>query len=49
MRVIDPEALTEKVTRLWPHLDERGRRLFAASEAQQIGYGGVSIVSRVCG
>lgn len=49
MWVIDPEALAAQVTRLWPHLDERGRRLFAASEAQQIGYGGVSIVSRVCG
>lgn len=37
------------MARLWPHLDERSRRLFAASEAHQLGHGGVSSVSRVCG
>ena len=42
-------ALEEKVGRLWPHLDERARRLFAASEARDVGYGGISLVSRVCG
>jgi hypothetical protein len=42
-------ALEEKVARLWPHLDERARRLFAASEARQLGHGGVSVVSRACG
>jgi Rhodopirellula transposase DDE domain len=42
-------ALQEKVARLWPHLDERARRLFAASEARQLGHGGVSVVSRACG
>jgi hypothetical protein len=41
--------LGEKVARLWPHLDERARRLFAASEARELGHGGVSLVSRVCG
>jgi hypothetical protein len=34
---------------LWPHLDERGRRLLAASEARALGYGGVALVNRVCG
>jgi hypothetical protein len=42
-------SLRQKVARLWPHLDERARRLFAASEAQQLGHGGVSVVSRACG
>lgn len=42
-------ALEQKVARLWPHLDERARRLFAASEARQLGHGGVSAVSRACG
>lgn len=32
---------------LAPHLNERSRRLFAAVEAQSIGYGGISVVSRV--
>jgi hypothetical protein len=44
-----PRALKQKVTLLWPHLDERARRLFAASEARQLGHGGVSLVSRACG
>jgi hypothetical protein len=47
--VTDIKGLMQKVARLWPHLDERARRLFAASEARQLGHGGVSIVSRACG
>ncbi len=35
--------------RMWPHLNERARRILAASEATQIGYGGVTLVSRACG
>jgi transposase len=42
-------ALQKKVETLWPHLDERARRLFAAGEARALGRGGVSLVSRVCG
>ncbi len=37
------------MARLWPHLDERARRLFAASEARELGHGGVAVVSRACG
>jgi len=39
----------EKVALIWPHLDERGRRLFAASEARDMGRGGVTTLSRACG
>src|SRR3990172_4640460 len=42
-------SLQEQMARLWPHLDERARRLFAASEARHLGHGGVSLVSRACG
>jgi len=42
-------ALREKFAAIWPHLDERARRLVAASEAVQLGYGGLSRVSRACG
>ena len=42
-------SLQRKLADLWPHLNERTRRMIAASEARQIGYGGVSEVSRVCG
>jgi len=34
---------------VWPHLDERARRLIAASKAVELGYGGVSKVSLACG
>ncbi len=42
-------ALAQKFALVWPHLDERSRRMMAASEARQLGYGGVSIASRACG
>lgn len=43
------KQLGERMDGLFQHLDERCRRLFAASEASRIGYGGVSLVSRACG
>jgi hypothetical protein len=43
------EALATKFEGMWPYLDERARRMVAASEAKQLGYGGVSIVSRASG
>ena len=42
-------SLQEKFRQLWPHLDERARRIVAASEAKHLGYGGVSLISRACG
>jgi hypothetical protein len=43
------EAMRRRFANLWPHLDERARRLFAADEARQIGHGGVTTISRACG
>jgi len=34
---------------IWPHLDEKGRRLWAASEAKAIGRGGMKVVHEVAG
>ena len=48
-RSVVPRPLKQKVALLWPHLDERARRLSAASESRQLGHGGVSLVSRACG
>lgn len=45
----ETEELERKLRQLWPHLNERMRRMVAAAEARQIGYGGVSMVSRACG
>lgn len=41
--------MRKKLLNLWPHLNERSRRMLAAAEAEQVGYGGVSLVSRACG
>jgi len=42
-------TLTQKFRAIWPLLNERTRRLTAANEAIQLGYGGVSLVHRACG
>src|SRR3972149_12306819 len=42
-------ALKQKFVLIWPHRDERARRMMAANEARELGYGGVSRVSRACG
>ena len=41
--------LKHKFNSVWPLLDERTRRIMAASEAIGLGYGGVSMVRRACG
>src|SRR5271167_536438 len=41
--------LQRKFASVWTLLDERTRRLMAASEAQALGYGGISQVRRACG
>src|SRR6266566_888875 len=41
--------LRQKFAAVWPLLDERTRRLMAASEALGLAYGGVSLVHRACG
>ena len=41
--------LAAKFRAIWPLLDERTRRLMAASEAKALGRGGVSLVRRACG
>jgi hypothetical protein len=47
--VIDIAAIKARFEALAPFLDERGRRLFAASEARAAGRGGVVGVSRATG
>ena len=47
---VDADAqLTQYFAGIWPHLDEHARRLVAANKAVELGYGGVSRVSRACG
>jgi hypothetical protein len=47
--VIGTAGLASKFALIWPHLNERARRMMAATEARQIGRGGISIVSHACG
>src|SRR6202142_1179337 len=42
-------SLRRKFSSVWRLLDERSRRLMAASEALSLGYGGVSRIQRACG
>jgi hypothetical protein len=44
--MIDPNPIRERFSALGPHLRERERRLFAASEARAAGYGGIAAVGR---
>ena len=50
---MDKEDIINKVRRKFERLsgvlDERGRRMWAAAEAEAIGYGGQSIVARATG
>jgi len=41
--------LQAKFSAVWDHLDERNRRIMAASEALSLGHGGVTLVHRACG
>ena len=42
-------AIRQRFLELRPVLNERGRRLWAASEAKALGYGGVTLVARATG
>jgi len=46
---VDTELMKKRFEALWPFLDERLRRLWAASEAKALGYGGISCVSEATG
>ena len=47
--MIDPAPIRDRFTALSPHLNERDRRLFAATEATAAGYGGITAVAAATG
>jgi len=49
MKHINVDAIRDRYTAICGQLDERGRRLFAAAEAQSAGYGGIAAVVRATG
>ena len=46
---MDTDLITQRFAKLAPFLNERLRRLHAATEAQALGYGGISAVARATG
>jgi hypothetical protein len=48
-RMVEANPIKARFELLLPVLDERTRRLVAAAEARAIGYGGISLVSRMTG
>src|SRR6516165_4679403 len=43
------EMLTAKFAAIFPHLDERQRRLLMGAEARALGHGGIRLVARAAG
>jgi hypothetical protein len=43
------DQMRTRFTAIWPHLDEKGRRLWAASEAKAFGRGGLKVTHEVTG
>jgi Rhodopirellula transposase DDE domain len=46
---ISPEVLAAKFEAIFPHLDERQRRLLMGAEARALGHGGIRAVARAAG
>lgn len=44
--LVDESSLGRKFAALWPHLNERQRRLLLGAKARELGYGGVAAVAR---
>ena len=49
MKALPHQSIKNRYTRIEPALTEKTRRLWAASEALELGYGGVSAISRATG
>jgi hypothetical protein len=47
--VVTGEMLAAKFETIFPHLDERQRRLVMGAEARALGHGGIRLVARAAG
>lgn len=43
------DASERRITTLWPHLNERQRRLLLGAEARELGWGGITAVAKAAG
>jgi hypothetical protein len=48
-KTVTREMLAAKFEAIWPHLDERQRRLLLGSEARALGHGGIRLVAQAAG
>jgi DDE family transposase len=48
-KTVTVEMLAAKFESIWPHLDERQRRLLLGSEARALGHGGIRLVAQAAG
>ena len=46
---MNDDALKDKLEKVLPYLNEKQQRIFAATEAMSLGYGGISKVARLTG
>jgi DNA-binding MurR/RpiR family transcriptional regulator len=46
---MDNDTLRNKIQKILPILNEKQKRIFLASEAQSLGYGGISKISKFSG
>ena len=46
---MDNDTLRNKIQKILPILNEKQKRIFLASEAQSLGYGGISKISKLSG
>jgi Rhodopirellula transposase DDE domain len=49
VKTVTVEMLAAKFGMIWPHLDERQRRLLLGAEARSLGHGGIRLVARAAG
>jgi hypothetical protein len=43
------DNVNRSIQELWPHLNEKQRRLLAASQAKSLGHGSITFISELCG
>lgn len=43
------KKVEKRIKNVLPHLDEKQRRIYLAAEAESLGYGGISEISRISG
>jgi hypothetical protein len=46
---MDTGSIKTKFGYIWPMLNEKQKRAYAATEALALGHGGITLISEICG